>query len=586
MKCMNCGCELDEQAKFCSNCGEKVEKVEKCPHCGCLLEKNVKFCGMCGHPIKPDDMSSLSDKKEEQDGTEDIKQGLPVPKFDLDDKKVEQPEIRIRTLELFKEELEKLCNTDKESKAVRMFFGTGIFYKHLYPLLKNSEKLVALRHIQAGLWGSKYKKEFLAITDERIIKFEKEMYFKPHIESCYLSQIREVLASQPSNVLFGVFVGEKLQVIYSGGKIDMRVVGKGEAVQLRERIMEEKSKNRPPRAYSEIQDDFSRQSLNDNETGKKSKKWIIIAIIGIGIVVAVSKFGKNNNKGTELSEYIPLARKEVMAFIQKNDMEEVIEDYLYGNEDLAVTLNDNGNIDILVMETPKYSLYGMSVGDSFSLEKDGKSLAEHHYNFLGEYGERIVYGGISGSDTPGGDRLIAVSLDSQEKICKIEFMSSGAQEFLDENKKENLGNSQELTDNRNQKSAPAWQSGAINNLKSDIDTFSAEDKETRTDIPKQTEASSYENWIGDYVDEDGQMISITYADDSEVQLTYTGYSEEGWYTDTQMLPYKNPEKTQVSSAYYFEGTLIEETTYTLTGTGIAVIVQPSGGWKEGIYIRQ
>lgn len=121
------------------------------------------------------------------------------------------------------------------------------------------------------------------------------------------------------------------------------------------------------------------------------------------------------------------------------------------------------------------------------------------------------------------------------------------------------------------------------------DTFPQEplsNRETRAGLQKQTETSFYENWIGDYVDEDGQMISITYADDSEVQLTYTGYSEEGWYTDTQTLPYKNPEKTQVSSAYYFEGTLIEETTYTLTGTGIAVIVQPSGGWKEGIYIRQ
>ena len=67
MKCRNCGCELDGQAKFCSNCGEKIEKVEKCPHCGCLLEKDVKFCGMCGYSIKPDDKSSLDDKKEDQE---------------------------------------------------------------------------------------------------------------------------------------------------------------------------------------------------------------------------------------------------------------------------------------------------------------------------------------------------------------------------------------------------------------------------------------------------------------------------------------------------------------------------------------
>lgn len=590
MKCRNCGCELDGQAKFCSNCGEKIEKVEKCPHCGCLLEKDVKFCGMCGYSIKPDDKSSLDDKKEDQEEQKENKQEFHVPKFDSDDKKVEQTEMKIRTLELFKEELEKLCNTDYDSKAVRMFFGTGIFCKHLYPLLKNNEKLVALRHIQSGLFGSKYKKEFLAITDERIIKFEKELYFKPHIESCYLSQIQQILAGQSSNVVLGIFAGEKLQVMYSGGKINMRIVGKGKAVQARERIMEEKekSKNKVPKECSETGGDFTRQSSEHNSTGKgsKTKKLMTMAIIGIGLIVGVSMFWKSSGKGNELSDYIPLARKEVMDFIQKNDMEEIAEDYMYGNEDLAVTLNDNGNIDILIMETPKYSLYGMNVGDSFSLEKDGKSLAEHHYGYLGEYGERMVYGNMSGSDAPGGDRLIAISLDSQEKISKIEFMSSGAQEFLDESKEERTRNSKGLADNRNQRSAPAWQSGAINNLKSDIGILSEEDTGTRTNLQQRVETSSYENWIGDYVDEDGQMISITYADDSEVQLTYTGYSEEGWYTDTQMLSYINPEKTQVSSAYYFEGTLIEETTYTLTGTGIAVIVQPSGGWKEGIYMRQ
>lgn len=51
-QCANCGEELPEGAKFCLNCGEKVEKVDnnmiRCPECGKLVLKG-KFCLECGH---------------------------------------------------------------------------------------------------------------------------------------------------------------------------------------------------------------------------------------------------------------------------------------------------------------------------------------------------------------------------------------------------------------------------------------------------------------------------------------------------------------------------------------------------------
>ncbi len=51
-QCTNCGEELPEGAKFCLNCGEKVEKVDNnmicCPECGKLVLKG-KFCLECGH---------------------------------------------------------------------------------------------------------------------------------------------------------------------------------------------------------------------------------------------------------------------------------------------------------------------------------------------------------------------------------------------------------------------------------------------------------------------------------------------------------------------------------------------------------
>lgn len=49
MKCRNCGAMLGEDAKFCSQCGEKVIR---CNVCGALLEENAKFCSQCGTKVE------------------------------------------------------------------------------------------------------------------------------------------------------------------------------------------------------------------------------------------------------------------------------------------------------------------------------------------------------------------------------------------------------------------------------------------------------------------------------------------------------------------------------------------------------
>lgn len=105
-------------------------------------------------------------------------------------------------------------------------------------------------------------------------------------------------------------------------------------------------------------------------------------------------------------------------------------------------------------------------------------------------------------------------------------------------------------------------------------------------IQQPQPVSVAQNWVGTYIADDGQTIAITAADDNGVQLSFMGYSEEGWSVETEFLNYKNNEKTQVSSAYYYNGNLIEETVYSLSDTGIVVNVFPSGGWKGGTYIRQ
>lgn len=50
--CIICGSELEDNAKFCSECGAKQPEPKKiCPNCGTELQPNAKFCMECGTPV-------------------------------------------------------------------------------------------------------------------------------------------------------------------------------------------------------------------------------------------------------------------------------------------------------------------------------------------------------------------------------------------------------------------------------------------------------------------------------------------------------------------------------------------------------
>lgn len=49
MKCTNCGYENPDTAKFCNECGEKLEPETVCPECGCKNKAGAKFCNECGY---------------------------------------------------------------------------------------------------------------------------------------------------------------------------------------------------------------------------------------------------------------------------------------------------------------------------------------------------------------------------------------------------------------------------------------------------------------------------------------------------------------------------------------------------------
>lgn len=53
-RCIKCGAELPDHAKFCNKCGAAVpeQKSEQfCSKCGAKLEEGTKFCSSCGAPV-------------------------------------------------------------------------------------------------------------------------------------------------------------------------------------------------------------------------------------------------------------------------------------------------------------------------------------------------------------------------------------------------------------------------------------------------------------------------------------------------------------------------------------------------------
>ncbi len=51
-KCPMCNAEIPDTAKFCPECGYKIDSKTNCPKCGTELQENEKFCPECGFRVR------------------------------------------------------------------------------------------------------------------------------------------------------------------------------------------------------------------------------------------------------------------------------------------------------------------------------------------------------------------------------------------------------------------------------------------------------------------------------------------------------------------------------------------------------
>ena len=49
MKCPKCGFEINDNSKFCTECGEAIPQEKECPKCQAVVPPTAKFCMECGY---------------------------------------------------------------------------------------------------------------------------------------------------------------------------------------------------------------------------------------------------------------------------------------------------------------------------------------------------------------------------------------------------------------------------------------------------------------------------------------------------------------------------------------------------------
>ena len=158
MKCKKCGIELRENAKFCSECGEKVIKELKCKQCGNILKPNSKFCDQCGTKVDVNDSTETVKKSVSIDfnnlagqsiGACDHNQSRWVRQYDnyiyiCKDKKLYKIDINGNNCELFYESKDSIENININKNGIVI---NGCSY---IEMLDFNGKLIDKIYLEAG----------------------------------------------------------------------------------------------------------------------------------------------------------------------------------------------------------------------------------------------------------------------------------------------------------------------------------------------------------------------------------------------------------------------------------------------------
>lgn len=424
MKCKNCGTEIGKGIKFCPNCGNKIQK--QCPMCGQEIEEGMKFCVSCGAKLLDDEAVNNNVYATEQKAESTKAQ-----------EETTRPEVTKsvhRTNTSFMQELDALAEKDKNTKAVISWVGKGYLQKWFLPFLRDDEQIVSFWHIQhKKLFLGRLDREFVVLTTRRVICFVKRQYMKSQIKSCSLKDILSVdTADQESNAIYGTLIGEKINVVASNGTISVRMVGKGQAKELKQAI-------EFLIGQADLVKDFVGQSVNgiNVQKGKRSTFDIVAIILTalLLVLLGVYLFSPTKSMTTatpptiptttatptnDLSSLFDADTNELKSFIDNESLSYDGENR-YSNDDIVLEL-ENGKFLSIQLYSSKFTIFGISVGDEFDQSEIEKAIGSQYtliYSEEGFFGYGIL--------EAGNDKAVVVEYDPlNNQIRRIAYSKSGA----------------------------------------------------------------------------------------------------------------------------------------------------------------
>lgn len=533
MKCKKCSYEISGLTKFCPQCGEKVDTERSCPNCGELLEEGARYCSFCGYDIAKGKDADESANVEEPHSEAKV-QGIENDKDDTGD---------FPLLDATDVVVSNTAEDKKTSSATA--FKTMIlltFIIFFFPICTVS------------CAGEK-------ITSPNAY----EMAYNFGLNQTQMETLDMTIADVASPLM-----GMILILMVLGLLMDGTVVHTGQAtmaficmlvVKIDDKIM----------------------SLSEVGVNVEFTIWYNLSLITLFLAATAFLWGpkllSKYNKLVRLDKFLSPAilAAIIVAVVLNPGIFTGIDAAVYNRSarDPQYEVAEDGTsefesaIDDITLDIPELPDY-----DEGTAAESTTDAITYNTNISQE---EIQYYIIPDAQTAYYTYDDLAGLSKEElRLARNEIYARHGRKF----------ETPDLNEYFNQQ---PWYYGYLSAEEFD-DTVLNEYEKANLDLIKLVENhndtnvqdSANINWIGTYISEDGQSIEVTFCDENSVEIEFSGYSEEGWYTETYIMPYENTEKTQVS----YEDTSIQKTIFTLKESAIEVKVLPSGSWREGMYIRQ
>lgn len=329
MKCRKCGCELIGNEKFCPSCGSVVTKV--CPICGVELTDDIKFCPSCGTKV------------------ENINTGMAES---IPDNSTNNVLNNVSCSDNIQTETERHYKAwERTSEAEIIWKNTEYYQKQFDEIRSGKKRKINWASFFLGLFHAAYRN-----------------VWKEWLKGPGIPQIITIIALTLGGIISLISGGLSLMALIGG------IIG---IAQLAGVVLHIRFALHFNRIYEKHVAD--KMSKKDHRPDPSILRAILVSVIlsvalGIGqVVYGAGSIGAilltaSSDTGTDLSEILTLEKSSIVKFMKKNGFVDEGDLGMYTKDGTWILLNENGNVDVVNLETPDYSICGLKVGDVLVVE--------------------------------------------------------------------------------------------------------------------------------------------------------------------------------------------------------------------------